>query len=269
MSLIPPNSLHLTATTQHRRGGFTLVELLVVIAIISILAAILFPVFARARENARRSSCQSNLKQIGLGIMQYTQDYDETMPYATHGTDWLTARGTGWMDDVQPYVKSMQVFTCPSMVFGTNQGPLNGTASPTFAWGSYTANMGYRGEEATTLRHPFGNHTNYPTGAVYPAVNVARIEAAATTVMVTDGLGCPFLIVDAPNQGVIAPSTFGAIPSLIQQPNVLIASLSGIPARHLDTANVLYCDGHVKATKLGSFVKNSAGYYPQLTIQDD
>jgi prepilin-type N-terminal cleavage/methylation domain-containing protein len=61
-------------------GGFTLIELLVVIAIIAILAAILFPVFARARENARRASCQSNLKQIGLGIMQYTQDYDERMP---------------------------------------------------------------------------------------------------------------------------------------------------------------------------------------------
>lgn len=60
--------------------GFTLIEILVVIAIIALLAAILFPVFARARENARRTSCASNLKQIGLGIMQYTQDYDERMP---------------------------------------------------------------------------------------------------------------------------------------------------------------------------------------------
>src|SRR5476649_2802466 len=65
--------------TQHA-GAFTLIELLVVIAIIAILAAILFPVFARARENARRASCQSNLKQIGLGITQYCQDYDERMP---------------------------------------------------------------------------------------------------------------------------------------------------------------------------------------------
>src|SRR5690349_4775228 len=62
------------------RSGFTLIELLVVIAIIALLAAILFPVFARARENARRASCQSNLKQIGLGIMQYTQDYDDRLP---------------------------------------------------------------------------------------------------------------------------------------------------------------------------------------------
>ena len=63
--------------TQRQKRGFTLIELLVVVAIIGILAAILFPVFARARENARRASCQSNLKQIGLGIAQYTQDYDE------------------------------------------------------------------------------------------------------------------------------------------------------------------------------------------------
>lgn len=63
-----------------RKQGFTLIELLVVIAIIAILAAILFPVFARARENARKSSCQSNLKQIGTGLMMYVQDYDETFP---------------------------------------------------------------------------------------------------------------------------------------------------------------------------------------------
>src|SRR5689334_5202516 len=70
---------------QAAKPGFTLIELLVVIAIIAILAAILFPVFARARENARRASCQSNLKQIGLGIMMYTQDYDETFPRSAIG----------------------------------------------------------------------------------------------------------------------------------------------------------------------------------------
>jgi prepilin-type N-terminal cleavage/methylation domain-containing protein len=69
-------------TPSRKRTGFTLIELLVVIAIIAILAAILFPVFARARENARRASCQSNLKQIGLAVYQYTQDYDEKCPSA-------------------------------------------------------------------------------------------------------------------------------------------------------------------------------------------
>src|SRR4028118_1248712 len=95
------------------RKGFTLIELLVVIAIIAILAAILFPVFARARENARRASCQSNLKQIGLGVMQYTQDYDELMPRPWYGTS-ATDTDPKWVDVIQPYVKSTQLFTCPS-----------------------------------------------------------------------------------------------------------------------------------------------------------
>ena len=86
----------------HRKTAFTLIELLVVIAIIAILAAILFPVFARARENARRSSCQSNMKQIGLGFAQYTQDYDERLP------------ARYWMAGLQPYIKSEQIFQCPS-----------------------------------------------------------------------------------------------------------------------------------------------------------
>lgn len=105
-----------------KRKAFTLIELLVVIAIIAILAAILFPVFARARENARRASCQSNLKQIGLGILQYAQDYDEKMPRAYYGYPDTSGTPAGndiigdykWMDVVQPYAKSVQVFNCPA-----------------------------------------------------------------------------------------------------------------------------------------------------------
>lgn len=87
--------------------GFTLIELLVVIAIIAILASILFPVFARARENARRSSCSSNMKQIGLGLLQYTQDWDERLPVRADAAN-------SWRTFIMPYVKSTQLFSCPS-----------------------------------------------------------------------------------------------------------------------------------------------------------
>ncbi len=101
-------------------SAFTLIELLVVIAIIAILAAILFPVFARARENARRSSCQSNRKQIGLGVFQYIQDYDEKFPpaiglgSATGTQAGGNGRPVGWADASQPYLKSTQIYQCPS-----------------------------------------------------------------------------------------------------------------------------------------------------------
>src|SRR5687768_3857109 len=99
---------HVKALPENR-SAFTLIELLVVIAVIALLAAILFPVFARARENARRASCQSNLKQIGIGLMQYTQDYDERFPVR------LATGGNGnYVVPIMPYVKSVQVFKCPS-----------------------------------------------------------------------------------------------------------------------------------------------------------
>ena len=100
------------------RSAFTLIELLVVIAIIAILAAILFPVFARARENARRTSCLSNLKQIGLGAMMYGQDYDEFYPLRITTDAWSAPDGnytyTLWPGLIEPYVKNYQVFRCPS-----------------------------------------------------------------------------------------------------------------------------------------------------------
>lgn len=113
------------------RKAFTLIELLVVIAIIAILAAILFPVFGKAREKARQTSCASNLKQIGLAVMQYRQDWDETMqagwntpglpvvPVSLNGSNWPAAgqawaESTYWGNHYLPYIKSPEIFQCPS-----------------------------------------------------------------------------------------------------------------------------------------------------------
>ena len=117
-----------------RSRGFTLIELLVVIAIIAILAAILFPVFASAREKARQATCQSNLKQQGLAILQYVQDNDELMPQGNfhYGAKWLSrgyvyyvpstdpgvnpAYGLTWANSIQPYMKSYPAYNCPSKI---------------------------------------------------------------------------------------------------------------------------------------------------------
>lgn len=120
------NNITICRTGEVKRKGFTLIELLVVIAIISILAAILFPVFSQARERARLASCTSNLKQFMLGIMMYTQDYDENMPLAWKikgqtgvkitqtGEEGAGSRPQGLWNDIMPYVKSQQVFQCPN-----------------------------------------------------------------------------------------------------------------------------------------------------------
>jgi len=100
-----------------KRRGFTLIELLVVIAIIAILAAILFPVFAQARENARKTACLSNLKQLGTALMMYAQDWDETFPFwrtKCHNDPQYPPGGLFWTEQLMPYVKNADVFRCPS-----------------------------------------------------------------------------------------------------------------------------------------------------------
>ena len=121
-----------------QRAGFTLIELLVVVAIIALLAAILFPAFSVARENARRTSCASNLKQLGLGFLQYSQDSDEIYPVCM--IPGRTAEAWGWGGNIYPYVKSPRIYNCPddSTLSTTMGGPPELTAFPV----SYAYNEG-------------------------------------------------------------------------------------------------------------------------------
>ena len=113
---------------KRTRGGFTLIELLVVIAIIAILAAILFPVFAKVRENARRTACLSNMKQLGLAFTQYNQDADEKFPDSKF-------YGRGWASKIYPYVQSTGVYLCPDDSDPQNAAdPLNGVNESRLAY---------------------------------------------------------------------------------------------------------------------------------------
>ncbi len=267
------NQSFVTKTTTARASAFTLIELLVVIAIIAILAAILFPVFARARENARRSSCQSNEKQIGLGLLQYIQDYDEILPadyygYSGYNPSNTTTTGTGvsykWMDAIQPYVKSTQVFTCPSDTgdYAVYQ-PRNGVY-----YGSYGIN--------STYRAPGNSQTppcsvNQDVDGVKYTVSLSSIVQPSTTVWVVDNQG-------ADNRyRVFNDLGFSANPIITGSPSVLHdasdpAQNGGAVARHLETTNVLWCDGHVKSVKLDFLNQRSASNSAVLkyfTIEDD
>ena len=193
-----------------RRSAFTLIELLVVIAIIAILAAILFPVFARARENARRSSCQSNLKQIALGFAQYTQDYDERYPNSVLPSP---ADSPGWAFALQPYIKSEQLFQCPS----NTVSPPDSAAFPTLL---------ARAASPTFSDYYMNGNLGLPASGSNPAgygVSESSLTNTANTILGGEAVsGSANLIATAPTGGGTAP------------------------AIHLEGANYSFADGHVK-----------------------
>lgn len=217
----------------NKKTGFTLIELLVVIAIIAILAAILFPVFARARENARRSSCQSNLKQLGLGIMQYTQDYDERFPLYNWGSTNPPLGHGGWANTIQPYLKSVQILQCPSEPTGAVDMGATG-----FSDYNYNLFLGWNGASGSvtgqaaltqpTLTVTFADYTANSGYSWFTGFNGANCSSAEPC---TPGL-----------------ATF---PSPAAQ-------------RHLDGQNFAFADGHVKWYK-GSSPTRSASVYNAVT----
>jgi prepilin-type N-terminal cleavage/methylation domain-containing protein/prepilin-type processing-associated H-X9-DG protein len=211
-------------SNRSNRNGFTLIELLVVIAIIAILAAILFPVFARARENARRASCQSNLKQIGLGIMQYTQDYDERFsPSSNNEADYaLSGLRIG------PYTKSDQLLVCPS------HSDVSYPVRKTSGVGTTPTSYYVSGD---TYEEP--NIVDGLTWGVYSGdsgISQAQVGSTAETIMVAERDGTN-------TDGHVDRGTATATTGTSGDTSDFVTN------RHLDTANYLFVDGHVKAYK--------------------
>jgi prepilin-type N-terminal cleavage/methylation domain-containing protein/prepilin-type processing-associated H-X9-DG protein len=222
------------------RRGFTLIELLVVIAIIALLAAILFPVFARARESARKSSCSNNLKQIVLAATQYSQDYDELVcsSYGGGYTDPVAGGTVYWMGLVAPYLKNIQVLQCPS-------GPRFNETNP-------------RNPQLSNYGH---QHNNLGWGLPAPALT--DFQTPSSTIYFSD--------VGRYNAGPSGtewdnlktnPEKFNTITERVTRSYVQCMTCPGAPTcctdaitvvgKHLDTCNVAFMDGHVKAMKVST-----------------
>ena len=252
---------------QSTKLGFTLIELLVVIAIIAILAAILFPVFAKVREKARESTCVSNMKQIGLAVLQYTQDNDETFPLRNY-TQWSSQP---WDYTVQPHIKSINVFFCPD---DSSAGKVTG---PNNAWMGVGISYASNSVMTTSTWPPvFVGIMGYPADAgvlTFGSATLAALNKPAEDIMVaethcddvlkagnTDGNTsrwgtCAGIEGNWPTWSCGAPSA--TLQRAPQQSNggsedaFGQGALNGtVSKKHGDKrANFLFADGHVKSMK--------------------
>lgn len=226
---------------QRIRNGFTLIELLVVIAIISILAAILFPVFARARENARAAACVSNMKQIGLAIAQYRQDYDGYYPFSRT----LLPAQLNWYDGyLAPYIKGKPISKCPSVPDNWQIGY------------SYNQAFGYfpgqqinppRSGQVINWSNQCGDHLIYDgineAAVQEPATSINVIESAITYYYYTLYVGYPHASANG-QLSYFTPSSTN-MTQLYNHPQA---------GTHNGGLNALYADGHVKKQNLGALM---------------
>jgi len=237
--------------TSSQRHGFTLIELLVVIAIIAILAAILFPVFAKVRENARRISCTSNMKQLGIAVTQYTQDSDETLPVADW---WSIPNGTGWVSRTLPYVKSLGVYKCPDDSKGLTVSAKDGWKGIMVSFAANAYHAGWNGTQNLAYG-PIG----YEGASWMDATpnNLAKMNRPSDTILLaekfaddTDGSGVGTNAANAPTGNVFTndmkdfgqkiPDGTKPAAAYPDGPN------GGVSAHHNDMADFLFLDGHVK-----------------------
>jgi prepilin-type N-terminal cleavage/methylation domain-containing protein/prepilin-type processing-associated H-X9-DG protein len=239
---------------HYSKRGFTLIELLVVIAIIAILASILFPVFAQAREKARQISCLSNTKQMGLALLQYVQDYDEMMPLGRAYADdplYQQHLGQGWAAQSQPYLKNTQVFRCPS-------DPTNNVAAtantPMLSAVSYIYNYNIPFSNAALAAFNAPANTILLAEATKAQVNLnspTELPGSATPIFspAGNGLAVPYasgIALTALDNGQSGPVQYDTGWMGGWNPPPVETAYRMKDGRHSNGSNFFFVDGHAK-----------------------
>jgi prepilin-type N-terminal cleavage/methylation domain-containing protein/prepilin-type processing-associated H-X9-DG protein len=240
------------------RRAFTLIELLVVIAIIAILAAILFPVFAQAREAARKATCISNTRQIGTALMLYAQDYDDTVvPNNNQVTGSDSSTWRSWPDFLQPYIKNTKVFQCPSS-FRSESAPKNQMKTYGGMLTSYVLNNFYYSDSGLGMIFEKANSNGRMPSTL------ATIEDSVGTVFCADGGDVDG---NTGSEGTAqVPNVSPQSLNLTASPPTFTTSQGDFIARHGGGLCVTFFDGHSKWMKLDEMMrKNSQGVYVHLS----